>query len=387
MQGIASIARSPSSVMRCRHSRTFQKKPGDSDVVIARHARFCIVARMQFGTIGATRCLWLLGALALCANLACSSDASDNNTSSGGSSPTGTGGHASSVGGSATVGGSSSASGGFNSGGFNSGGSNSGGMSTGAGGSPATGGSSSGGSSNKGGSGGATVGTGGSSTSGGTSSGGATSGGSGNFDPCPATGDCKVLPLGDSITFGTPTNMGGYRVELFTKAVGDNLHITFVGSQSNGPAMVAGKTFPKGNEGYPGITTANLDSQHVKGTALKDMPNIILLHIGTNNVSQANAAADLEKIIDDLVAAAPNSLLAVASIIPLPSSTSAVDKYNAGIPALVQKKATAGKHVIFVDQFKDFPTAELTDGVHPTDAKGYPRMGDKWYAAIKPYLH
>ncbi len=73
------------------------------------------------------------------------------------------------------------------------------------------------------------------------------------------------------------------------------MHLTFVGSQSNGPAMVAGAPFPKGNEGYPGITTANLDSQHVKGTALKDMPQIILLHIGTNNVSQANAAADLEK--------------------------------------------------------------------------------------------
>ncbi len=195
-----------------------------------------------------------------------------------------------------------------------------------------------------------------------------------------------MLPLGDSITFGTPTNNGGYRVELFTKAKGDNLHLTFVGSQSNGPAMVAGAPFPKGNEGYPGIKTAALNSQHVKGTALKDMPQIILLHIGTNNVSEASAFADLEKIIDDLVAAAPNSLLAVASIIPLNNST-AVPKYNEGIPALVQKKATAGKHVIFVDQYKDFPTSELTDGVHPNDTKGYPRMGDKWYAAIKPYLH
>jgi len=245
-------------------------------------------------------------------------------------------------------------------------------------------GGSTGGVSNRGGSGGAAT---GGSASAGASTGGGSSAGSSGFDPCPASGDCKVLPLGDSITFGTPTNNGGYRVELFTKAVADNLHLTFVGSQSNGPAMVSGKPFPKGNEGYPGITTANLDSQHVKGTALKDMPNIILLHIGTNNVSQANAASDLEKIVDDLVAAAPNSLLAVASIIPLPNASSAVDKYNAGIPALVEKKATAGKHVIFVDQFKDFPTSELTDGVHPTDAKGYPRMGDKWYAAIKPYLH
>jgi len=331
-----------------------------------------------------TASAWLFGAIALCANIACSSDSNGGDASAGGggSAPVGTAGTGGSVAGAPGVGGGGSAAAGSPSTG--TGGAGSSGVAgssalAGAGGSSAgSAGSAVGGA---GGAGGAAAG------SGGTSTGGGTSGGSTGFDPCPATGDCKVLPLGDSITFGTPTNNGGYRVQLFTKAKGDNLHLTFVGSQSNGPAMVAGVPFPKGNEGYPGITTANLNSQHVKGTALKDMPQIILLHIGTNNVSQANAAADLEKIIDDLVAAAPNSLLAVASIIPLPNASAAVDKYNAGIPALVQKKVTAGKHVIFVDQFKDFPNSELTDGVHPNDSKGYPRMGDKWYAAIKPYLH
>src|SRR6188768_47537 len=327
----------------------------------------------------ATRSLGLLGALTLCANFACSgSDANGGSSNGGGGAGPAIGGatgHAgSAVSGSPSVAGGGSAGSAIGNGGSGNGGAVGFG---GAGGSGVSGGS--GGVAGRAGAGGAAAGSGGASA--GTSAGGGSSGGATGFDPCPATGDCKVLPLGDSITFGTPTNNGGYRVQLFTKAVGDNLHLTFVGTQSNGPAMVAGKPFPKANEGYPGITTANLDSQHVKGTALKDMPNIILLHIGTNNVSQANAASDLEKIIDDIVAAAPNSLLAVASIIPLPNASSAVTKYNAGIPALVEKKASAGKHVIFVDQFKDFPNAELTDGVHPTDDKGYPRMGDKWYAA------
>ena len=342
--------------------------------------------------IRATQSAWLIGAITLCANLACSgTDTNGDGAASAGAGAApvagGASGHSgSAVAGAATFGGSSTGGGSSSSAGAGSGGAAGSGV-AGAAGVSGTAGSAGGASSHGGGGGGggASAGSGGAGAAGGSA--GGTSGGASGFDPCPATGDCKVLPLGDSITYGTPTNKGGYRVELFTKAVGDNLHLTFVGSQSNGPAMVAGKTFPKGNEGYPGITTANLDSQHVKGTALKDMPQIILLHIGTNNVSQANAAADLEKIIDDLVAAAPNSLLAVASIIPLPSAASAVEKYNAGIPALVQKKATAGKHVIFVDQFKDFPPSELTDGVHPNDTQGYPRMGDKWYAAIKPYLH
>ena len=49
--------------------------------------------------------------------------------------------------------------------------------------------------------------------------------------------------------------------------------------------------------------------------------------------------------------------------------------YNATIPGIVQMKAAAGKHVIFVDQFKDFPTSELADGVHPNDAQGLPPYG------------
>jgi len=53
----------------------------------------------------------------------------------------------------------------------------------------------------------------------------------------------------------------------------------------------------------------------------------------------------------------------------------------------VAMKASQGKHVIFVDQYKDFPPSELVDGVHPNDSMGYPRMGGVWYAAIKPYLH
>jgi hypothetical protein len=263
-------------------------------------------------------------------------------------------------------------------------------------------GSSSGGPS---GAGGAAAGTSGSSGanaagSGGASGGAGSSGGSGNFDPCPATEDCKVLPLGDSITFGTPTNNGGYRVKLFINAKTDNKKMTIVGgaaggAMANGPqnVMVGGMSlpFPRGNEGYPGITIGNLDSQRVSnGKAFANMPHIVLLHIGTNDMYGGNpggAPDALSKIIDDISMQVPNALIAVSSIIPLGSGNAQVMTYNATIPGIVQMKAAAGKHVIYVDQYEDFPTSELADGVHPDDAKGYPRMGDVWYAAIKQYLH
>jgi lysophospholipase L1-like esterase len=223
----------------------------------------------------------------------------------------------------------------------------------------------------------------------GGAAGGGGTGGSAGFDPCPASGDCKVLPLGDSITFGTPTNNGGYRVELFSQATTDMKHMTFVGSQMDGPAMVAGKPFPKNNEGYPGWTISQIDGIANNMKALKDAPHIVLLHIGTNDMAQGSSGAPMRlgKLIDDIVAVLPNSLLVVSSIIPFPAATAAVSTYNQAVPGLVQQRAAAGRHVIFVDQFKDFPTSELTDGVHPNDSDGYPRMGRVWYGAIKPYLH
>ena len=110
--------------------------------------------------------------------------------------------------------------------------------------------------------------------------------GSGAFDPCPTNGmPCKILPLGDSITFGIQYE-GAYRVELFTKAVAANKKITFVGSQMNGPTTVAGMTFPRSHEGHSGFTIDQMmpfvasDAQYA--------PNIILLHIGTNDTYMAN---------------------------------------------------------------------------------------------------
>src|SRR5438128_470316 len=81
---------------------------------------------------------------------------------------------------------------------------------------------------------------------GGTGAGGVGNGGSGAYHPCPANGDaCKIMPFGDSITEGAPNNNGGYRIELFQLAHQAGKNITFVGSNSNGPAQVDGVSFPR----------------------------------------------------------------------------------------------------------------------------------------------
>ncbi|WP_437974448.1 SGNH/GDSL hydrolase family protein [Sorangium sp. So ce295] len=206
------------------------------------------------------------------------------------------------------------------------------------------------------------------------------------FQPCPATGACKILPLGDSITFGLGFD-GGYRVELFHLATQDGHEVTFTGTQQmNGPAMVDGKPFPRNHEGISGETIQQI-ANRIPTPGLREMPHIVLLHAGTNDMYRDPNGADtrLGALIDELIAEAPDALIVVSNIIPLPSSANPVSTYNAKIPALVEARASKGAHVVFVDQFKDFPTSELGDGVHPNKA-GYARMAGRWYDAISDYL-
>ena len=226
------------------------------------------------------------------------------------------------------------------------------------------------------------------------------------FAPCPADGGaCIVMPLGDSITEGYPTFVGGYRVELFHQANLNNKNITFVGRRPNGPAsgMVDGKPFPPGNEGYSGYTIATAPGfTGISGMLTADAismfhPHVILLAIGTNdingNLNVATAPARLGTLIDMITTAAPATLLVVAQIIPTRTDTTntRIQTYNGAIPALVQTRANAGKHVLLVDMYgtytarADYKTSLLVDDLHPNPA-GYALMGQTWYGVIAPYL-
>ena len=263
--------------------------------------------------------------------------------------------------------------GGSGTGGFGTGGIGTGGIGTGG---IGTGGIGTGGAGNTGGA----AGSGGVAGSGGM----AGSGGAPAFDPCPQAEPCKILPLGDSITdgFGVP---GGYRIELFRKALDAGQSITFVGRAMNGPDEVDGQPFPRAHEGYSGWTIQQIDDI-VPSPALDADPHIVLLHLGTNDMAFGANGADqrLAALIDQILSALPDALLVVSSIIPFPGNNN-ISAYNAAIPGIVEARANAGKHILFVDQFTDFPEDGFDDPVHP-DEKGYAYMATVWYTAISSYL-
>jgi lysophospholipase L1-like esterase len=240
------------------------------------------------------------------------------------------------------------------------------------------------------------------------SAGSAGSGGSGGgsaYHPCPTDGSaCKILPLGDSITFGVnDEGNGGYRGPLFASAVAAGRKLTFTGSLSNGPTSISGQMFSQKNEGHSGwgISEVTPGSGSNAGIATVvpmpafnadsgGIPDIILLHIGTNDTGSLSATqmtADLSAFLDKLISNAPDAYLVVAQIIPLGYDSAVIKTYNQSIPGLVQQRANAGKHIAIVDMFTGFtPQAMLgSDGIHP-NSTGYKFMADHWYSVVGPLL-
>jgi lysophospholipase L1-like esterase len=228
------------------------------------------------------------------------------------------------------------------------------------------------------------------------------------FNPCPTDGSpCRIMPLGDSITFGLgSSHQGAYRVELFRRAVVEDGHnITFVGTNPGGlrgPTEVEGQPFPRNHDGISGDTIpGNANGGFPPGVrnrvddaiAATD-PHIILLHIGTNDINGGQAAPVLENLgnlLTQITDSAPDALLVVAQIVPRQQNNGPTEAYNAGIPALVEERAAEGDHVVLADMYTPFVSnpgganALLNDIVHPNDA-GYAVMAEAWYEAIESVL-
>jgi lysophospholipase L1-like esterase len=224
------------------------------------------------------------------------------------------------------------------------------------------------------------------------------------FAPCPGDGSpCRIMPLGDSITFGigarTPVfDQGGYRMELFRRARADGHAITFVGRQANGPMNIVNEPFPSAHEGYPGATINDGNNQlanRVDAAIAASDPDIILLMIGTNDVNGNvnNPPDDLRNLINQITGGAPDALLVVAQIVPTRTAgtNTRVQAYNTNVANLVRESAAAGRHVALVDMFSafvndaNFAMALLNDDLHPSDT-GYVVMAQTWYAAIEGVL-
>ncbi|MFI7448569.1 GDSL-type esterase/lipase family protein [Nonomuraea sp. NPDC049714] len=191
--------------------------------------------------------------------------------------------------------------------------------------------------------------------------------------------DVRIMALGDSITAGAgSSNGGGYRPMLNNLLREEGANVTFVGSQRSGPA-------PDAHEGHPTWGISQLAG--ITDSALATYrPNVVLLHIGTNDMSNnddpGGAPARLGALIDQIFRAAPDVTLLVSTIVPSNSGTTQerIRRFNEAIRPEIGARWASGKHVYMVNM-TSVTLTDLTDLLHPNDS-GYLKMAGAFYHGL-----
>jgi lysophospholipase L1-like esterase len=184
------------------------------------------------------------------------------------------------------------------------------------------------------------------------------------------------MPLGDSITIGSN---GGYRTLLWKKLVQqDGKKLDFVGSLTDGPADLGDKN----HEGHGGWRIEQIRAS-IDNWSTTYKPELVLLHIGTNDMGQnfnvSTAPDRLKDLVNRICTNNPGVEVIVASIIPFSGLDSRINSYNATIPGIVSSVQGSGCKATFFNMNQKLTIADLGDGVHPT-AAGYNKMAEAWYA-------
>ncbi|WP_103349936.1 SGNH/GDSL hydrolase family protein [Amycolatopsis sp. CA-128772] len=197
----------------------------------------------------------------------------------------------------------------------------------------------------------------------------------------PAPASLRVMPLGDSITWGVGSSTGNsYRGDLATQLSSEGHALDFVGTQRNGTMS------DPDNEGHSGWRIDQI-AGIADSVLAQYRPNVVTLEIGTNDLNQnyqvPTAPDRLRALIDQITTAAPDATVLVGTVIVSTSSTEEANRpgFNRAVPGIVQTEQAAGKHVRLIDM-SALTAGDLSDSLHPNDG-GYQKMATAFNAGIQ----
>jgi lysophospholipase L1-like esterase len=199
--------------------------------------------------------------------------------------------------------------------------------------------------------------------------------------PAASASTLRVMPLGDSITWGVGSSTGNsYRGDLWNELGSEGHAEDFVGTQRNGNMS------DPDNEGHSGWRIDQIAG--IADSVLGQYrPNVVTLEIGTNDLNQnyqvSTATDRLHALVDQITADAPDATVLVGTLIVSTNSTEEPNRpaFNKAIPGIVQAEQAAGKHVRLVDM-SALTASDLSDQLHPNDG-GYQKMADAFNAGIQ----
>jgi lysophospholipase L1-like esterase len=213
-----------------------------------------------------------------------------------------------------------------------------------------------------------------------------------------ASNPMKIMPLGDSITSGyiladsdnpRPFSIRtGYRSHLWYILHNAGFSADFVGSQVAGEEIVP--PFDTDHEGHRGWYSNDIAENTYEYMVSGD-PDIVLLHIGTNDYSSsANGVASILNQIDLYEQASGHSIrVLVAQIIDTQSPNGIIRSFNENVQSLVTSRILDGDNITLVDMYRGagLQGSDYTDRIHPNE-NGYYKIASVWANIIMtPYTY
>lgn len=210
----------------------------------------------------------------------------------------------------------------------------------------------------------------------------------------------KILTLGNSITFDDYSNDTrpdglriSYRYTLYNLLSESGFVFDFVGSEMAGQDL-----FPDPqNGGFPGITKEQMvtllqtgynprtATQETNGAYLNVFqPDVILLHIGTNDLTtNVDAIGQILNLIDTYRSQSGKTVkLLIAKIINRKVYHSATTQYNSNLAALVTAHNHPDNYIVDMENGAGIDYAnDMIDNLHP-NATGYSKMAHLWFNTL-----
>ncbi|ORY09648.1 SGNH hydrolase-type esterase domain-containing protein [Clohesyomyces aquaticus] len=201
-----------------------------------------------------------------------------------------------------------------------------------------------------------------------------------------AAATVKIMPFGASIV-GAP---GCWRAILWKKLQGAGITNTdFVGSQK---ATDCGFPYDGENEGHAGFqATGIVADNQLPGWLSAAKPDIMMIHLGTNDVIQRKSTADTinaySTLVDQMRASKPTMKILFSQLIPIdPKKFSGAQQgiidLNKAIATWAPTKSTSQSPIVVIDNFTGFNvTTDTVDGEHPNDS-GNQKLANKFYQPL-----
>jgi lysophospholipase L1-like esterase len=197
--------------------------------------------------------------------------------------------------------------------------------------------------------------------------------------------------LGDSITQGYRGD-DNYRRGLWMRLKQAGASVDFVGSLNKTYSGTSRHTdFDMDHEGHWGWR-ADQVLNRIDIWTTKNVPDIVLIHLGTNDIGGGQDIEETVKEIEEIILTLRKNnadvKVLLAQIIPLAHKAinERIKKFNNKLVGLAESIHTEVSSVILVNHFDGFdPTTDTYDGVHPNE-RGTDKMVDNWYEPLVDLL-